>query len=204
MPATDRYVAASPAPIVVAPDPSGGDAGAPAELVRDFDHIYAAHVDFIWRTMRGLGVAERNVDDAVQEVFIVAYRQLPHFEGRSSIRSWLFGIARRVAADHRRWARRKDRGEQLSDEDVEPASAATQLDAVASAEAMRTLHAILDRLDDDKREVFLLVEIERMTAPEVAEVLGINVNTVYSRLRVARSAFNAAVAQRRRQEGRHG
>jgi RNA polymerase sigma-70 factor (ECF subfamily) len=203
MPATDRYVATGPAPITVTEDCSGGVAT--PELVRDFDQIYAAHVDFIWRTVRGLGVAERNVDDAVQEVFVVAYRQLAHFEGRASLRSWLFGIARRVAADHRRWARRKDRGEPLY-EDAVHASAPPQLEAVASAEALRTLHAIFDRLEDDKREVFILVEIERMTAPEVAEVLGINVNTVYSRLRSARSAFNAAVAQHRHRQlgGRHG
>ena len=176
--------------------------GASRESARDFEQIYTAHVDFVWRSVRGLGVADRNLDDAVQEVFVVVHRQLSCFEGRSSIKSWLFGIARRVAADHRRWARRKDRGEELREDEVVPTSAAPQLEAVASAEALRTLHAILDRLDEDKREVFVLVEIEHLTAPEVAEVLGINVNTVYSRLRAARGAFNAAVAHHHRSD--HG
>lgn len=182
--------------------PGTGSAAA-GTLDRDFEHLYVTHVDFVWRSVRGLGVPDRNVDDAVQDVFIVVHRQLARFAGSSSIRSWLFGIARRVASDHRRWARRKDRGEELRENDV--VAGAPQVEAVASAEALRTLHAILDRLDDDKREVFVLLEIERMTAPEAADVLGINVNTVYSRLRAARQAFNAAVAQHQRSsEGRHG
>lgn len=172
-------------------------------LDRDFERIYETHVDFIWRAVRALGVPERNVDDAVQDVFIVAHRQLGSFEGRSALRSWLFGIARRVAADHRRWARRKDRGEELRESELQAVSP-PQLDAVASAEALAMLQAILDAIDEDKRETFVLIEIERMTAPEVAEVLGINVNTVYSRLRAARIAFNAAVAHRRACGGSHG
>ena len=178
-------------PVVEAVAP---EVDSPAELHESFAKLYEAHFDFVWRSVRGLGVTDRDLDDAVQEVFIVVHRQLPHFEGRSSLRSWLFGIARRVASDHRRRARRKDRGEELRDDRAIPAA---QLDAIASQEARRTLHEILNGIDEDKREVFVLVELEHMTMPEVAEVLGINLNTAYSRLRAARIAFNDAVALRK-------
>ena len=145
-------------------EPAPGNA-TPAELTRDFERIYESHVQFIWRAVRGLGVPERNVDDAVQDVFIVVHRHLAEFEGRSSIRSWLFGIARRVAADHRRWAQRKDRGEQLRDAH---ASGPPQLEAVASAEAFRTLQRILDGFDRDKREAFILIEIVSSRDPHVS------------------------------------
>jgi RNA polymerase sigma-70 factor (ECF subfamily) len=134
------------------------------------------------------------VDDAVQDVFIVVHRRLTEFEGRSSLRSWLFGIARRVAHDHRRRIGRKERGEELPEVLPDP-DGSTPAGELERAQAVRTLHALLAALDDDKREVFILAELEQMTAPEIAAALGVNLNTVYSRLRAARAAFDAAVAR---------
>jgi RNA polymerase sigma-70 factor (ECF subfamily) len=162
--------------------------------VLDLPAIYAQHADFVWRSLRRLGVPERSVDDAVQDVFIVVHRRLAEFEGRSTLKSWLFGIARRVAHDHRRRIGRKERDEELPEVIVDPA-APTPAAEVERAEAVRALHAILAGLDDDKREVFILAELEQMTAPEIAAALAVNLNTVYSRLRAARAAFDAAVAR---------
>ena len=160
-----------------------------------FDAIYEQHFDFVWRTVRRLGVADRNADDAVQDAFIVVHRRLSDFEGRSTIKTWLFGIARRVAHDHRRRALRKENDRELPD-GVADADAPSPRDAAETAEAVRVLHELLAALPDDQREVFVLAELEQMTAPEIAEAIDVVVNTVYSRLRLGRAAFNKAVARR--------
>jgi len=160
-----------------------------------FDAIYSDNFDFVWRTVRRLGVADRNVDDAVQDVFIVVHRRRSEFEGRSTVKTWLFGIARRVAHDHRRRAMRKENDRELP-EAIADAHAPSPRDAAETAQAVRALHALLEALPDDQREVFILAELEQMTAPEIAEAIDAKVNTVYSRLRLGRAAFNKAVARR--------
>jgi RNA polymerase sigma-70 factor (ECF subfamily) len=177
------------------------DLGMPIEHPRpaSFEAVYDEHFAFVWRTVRRLGVAERSIDDAAQDVFIVVHRRLGEFEGRSSIKSWLFGIARRVAKDHRRRSQRKDRGEALP-ETLADAAALSPREAASRAEALRVLYDILDNLDDDKREVFVLAELEQMTVPEIADAIAVNLNTVYSRLRAARRAFEDATARHRARE----
>ena len=165
----------------------------------NFAEVYNQHFAFVWRTVRRLGVAERALDDAVQDVFVVVHRRLGDFEGRSSLKSWIFGIARRVAKDHRRRASRKDRGEELHEGLADP-SAQSPLESAAKAEAVQVLYRLLDTLDHDKREVFVLAELEQMTAPEIAAAISVNLNTVYSRLRAARRAFNQAVDRHRARE----
>jgi len=164
--------------------------------VPTFDQVYRQHFDFVWRVVRRLGVAERAIEDAVQDVFIVVHRRLPEFEGRSSIKTWLYAIARRVAHDHRRRAGRKERADEpsagLADE-----RGRSPREGAAVAEAGRVLHALLAGLPPAQRDVFVLAELEQMTAPEIAAAVGANVNTVYSRLRLARAAFNQAVARHR-------
>lgn len=174
---------------------------APIEHARpsSFDAVYDEHFSFVWRTVRRLGVPERSVDDAAQDVFIVVHRRLGEFEGRSSIKSWLFGIARRVAKDHRRRSQRKDRGEALPDTLADAASLSPR-EAASRAEALRVLYDILDKLDDDKREVFVLAELEQLTVPEIADAIAVNLNTVYSRLRAARRAFEEATARHHARE----
>jgi RNA polymerase sigma-70 factor (ECF subfamily) len=168
---------------------------APAVETPAFTAVYEVHFAFVWRSLRRLGVPDRLLDDAAQDVFIVVHRRLAEFEGRSSLKSWLFAIARRVAHDHRRRVGRKERTEELPEAVVDPRGATPAHDA-ERAEAMRALHEILAGLDVDKREVFVLAELEQMTVPEIADAIGANINTVYSRLRAARQAFEAAVARR--------
>jgi RNA polymerase sigma-70 factor (ECF subfamily) len=130
----------------------------------------------------------------VQDVFLVVHRRLEDFEARCSVKTWLFGIALRVAHDHHRLHRRKGGHEPLDPGVIDGSPGPHE--ALAKAEAVRELDRILGSLDEDKRAVFILAEIEQMTAPEMAEALGIRVNTVYSRLRAARRAFEAALARR--------
>jgi RNA polymerase sigma-70 factor (ECF subfamily) len=172
---------------------------APSEPPLDLSAIYDETFDFVWRSARRMGVAPSSVDDVVQEVYLVAHRRLADFEGRSSVRTWLFGILLRVVSDHRRRLRRKGGLAPLPAAVVDD-RATSPADAAARNEQVRLLYRILDELDDAKRAVFVLAELEQMRAPEIAEALGVKLNTVYSRLRAARQAFERALARHRAKE----
>ena len=162
----------------------------PARL--DLELIYDEYFDFVWRSLQRLGTAPSSLDDALQDVFIVVHRRLSDFEGRSTLKTWLFGICMRVARDYAR------RGKQLrltpgADADVVDLGAGDPLEQAARSEAVEFLYAQLGELDDDKRAVFILAELEDMSCAEIALAVGANVNTVTSRLKAARAAFEAAV-----------
>ncbi len=175
-----------------------------------FDEVYGTYFPFVWRSVRRLGVPERAVDDVVQDVFVVVHRRLSDFEGRSSVKTWLFGIVLRTVRDHRRTLRRKPG--QLGTPQCE-GSDGTGMDCLtasnddgphesaAKAQAVRLLHVLLDTLDDEKREVFVLAELEQMAVPEIAMAIDVNANTVYARLRAARHAFDEALARHHARDG---
>ena len=158
-----------------------------------FELVYARYFRGIWRTLRRLGVTAAQLDDATQDVFIVTYRRLADFDGRS-LRGWLYAIALRVASDYRRGAARRQAlplPESLPTPTPDPARA-SELN-----ESVRVLHLLLGELDEAKRAVFVLGELEELSAPEIAEALGVNLNTIYSRQRAARSEFDAALKRHR-------
>jgi len=165
----------------------------------DFAAVYDQNAAFVWRCLQLFGVAAASLDDAMQDVFLVVHRRLDEFEGRAAVRTWLYAIARRVAHNHRRGVRRRGQLEPISEEMGDRSSLGPH-DLVERAEAGRLLVDLVGRLDEDKREVFVLVEVEQMSAPEVAELLDLNLNTVYSRLRAARLAFERELAARRTRE----
>lgn len=170
-----------------------GAAGAPPS----FEEVYDACFDLAWRNVRRLGVPERQVDDAVQDVFMIVHRRLAEFQAGSSLRAWVCAIVTRVASDHRRALRRKSPPADASvDTDTLPDPAGRDpYDSAVRTEGVRRLHGLLDALDDEKRAVFVLAELEQMSAPEIAESLGENVNTIYARLRAARRAFETLVSR---------
>lgn len=159
---------------------AGGEAA--AEIAR----IFREHGAFVWRALRRFGVAPADVDDACQEVFVVVYRKLREYEGRSELRTWLYGIAVRVAAAHRR--KSHVRHELVQEEPVEPERplAADPETALSDREALALLDRALEALDDEKRAVFVLYEVEGLEMPEVAEAVGCPLQTAYSRLHAAR------------------
>jgi RNA polymerase sigma-70 factor (ECF subfamily) len=161
-----------------------------------FAEVYEDHFDFVFRTVRRLGVSEAAAEDVTQEVFVVVHKTLARFEGRSSVRTWLFGIARNLAYRHRRALGRRIQtsGEEWAVDAACDASISAH-ELVERVEAARVLDALLDTMDDEKREAFVLVELEEMSMPEVADALGINVNTAYTRLRAARKQFEEALAR---------
>jgi RNA polymerase sigma-70 factor (ECF subfamily) len=159
----------------------------PATLVRrssapplpDFEEVFTTHGRFVWRALRYLGVGESDLDDACQEVFLVVHRRLADFQGRSSLRSWVYGIALRVASDYRKSAFVRRRSSAEVTPEAAPAS------ALGQAEARQLLQRALDTLDEDKRAVLVLHELEGFSIPEVAELLGCPVPTAYTRLHAA-------------------
>ena len=156
---------------------------------RELDRVYKEHFAFVWRSLRRLGVPLQAIDDAAQDVFIVALRRRSEFAGRSSYRTWLFGIAANVAREQRRSGRRAEALEPIDEALRSPLT--SPLEQATDAEAVRFIEGFLSTLDDAKREVFILAELEQMPAPEIADAVGAKLNTVYSRLRAARVAFAA-------------
>jgi RNA polymerase sigma-70 factor (ECF subfamily) len=161
-----------------------------------FTQLYEENFDFVWRSVRMLGLLPDAADDAAQDVFLVAHRRLADFEGRSAPRTWLFAIAIRVVSDHRRSRRRKMRLlERVMRLDRAPAH--TPFDAAVGTEQRDALLSALDALPDDQRAVFVLADVEEMSAPEIASTLDVNLNTVYSRLRAARKTMADRLSQLR-------
>lgn len=153
-----------------------------------FSDVYSKYYRFVWRVLRALGVPPAAMEDVVQDVFVVVHRRLPEFEGRSDVRTWLFRIARWVVTDDRRRRRAKPAHEPIDEVALADAGPGP-FEMAARSQTVRTLERILNRMDEEKRIVFLLMDLEEMNAPEVAELLAVNVNTVYSRLRLAREQF---------------
>jgi RNA polymerase sigma-70 factor (ECF subfamily) len=161
-----------------------------------FESVYAETVVFVWRAARRLGVEGEALDDICQEVFVAVHKGLADFAGLGSVKTWVFGILRNSVRMYRRGQARKNPpgrtrwsvvdAEQLGSPDKSP------YELVSSAQALRIAHEILDSLSEEKREVFVLVELEQWSIVNAAEALGVNVNTVSTRLRAARKEFAQA------------
>lgn len=173
-----------------------------ATEVPSLPEIFRQYAPFVWRALRRLGVPEADVEDVCQEVFVVVHRKLGDFEGRSSLRTWIYGICARTASDYRRSGR--VRREVVTDAPPDTAHEGGQHDAVALRQARAKLDRILDTLDDDKRAVFVLYEIEELTMAEVADSLGCPLQTAYSRLHAARKIVEAGVASHSAQAAQEG
>lgn len=160
-----------------------------AAALAQLEAIYREHQAYVWRSLQRLGVAEPHVSDSVHDVFLVAARRLHEFEHRSTIRTWLFAIAFRVAQSfHRDRQRQSRREEPLVDPDAGPAPSIAIDTSIA-------LHQLLQRLDEDKRAVFILTYLEGMTATEIASMLHLKLQTVYSRIRLARELMERALTE---------
>jgi RNA polymerase sigma-70 factor, ECF subfamily len=185
-PSTHAYAVRS-APIESPPE-------APPEPERlDFTAIFRDYAPFVWRALRRLGVSEREAEDVLQEVFLVVHSKLTSFQARSSLRSWVYGICVYKALDHRRLARvqREVMDGGLPDRAGDP----TQERSVELGRACVQLDAILERLDDAKRAVFVLFEWEGLSMQEIAELMGTPVQTAYSRLYAARRQVLAGLSR---------
>lgn len=153
--------------------------------------IFDEHARYVIRTLRHLGIAESDVEDVAQEVFVTVHRKLAEFEGRAKLRTWLYAICLRVASDHRR--RAYVVRERATDNPPVDTGERSGIEPDTSAESRSFVQHLLGELDEDKRTVLVLYEIEGLTMREVAEVVGCPLQTAYSRLHAARDLLQAAV-----------
>lgn len=169
---------------------------------RDLDTalVHSQHADFVWKTLQRFHVQPSDLEDVFQEVFVVVHRKLASYDGDARLTTWLYGICRRVAADHRRRAFRR-REEPRAEVASGDAHAATPEDDVARREAERMLDAVLETLSLDQRAVLTMFEIEGMPCAEIAALMDLPVGTVHSRLHHARKAFEDALRRQHAKEG---
>ena len=162
-----------------------------------FETMYARRFSFVQRSLSRLGVPAGELPDAAQETFVAAYRHYEEFRPSGDERAWLYGIARRIAFRYRRGAARRSRF--LASYRPMTTGPRAPDCAVAQRDAARLLQAFLDRLPEAKRDVFILARLEGMTGVEVSDALGLNANTMWTRLRTADQALERFV---RRHGGR--
>lgn len=163
------------------------------------ERLFTEHAQYVWRAVRYLGVAEREVQDVSQEVFLRAFGKLDqHDPAQGSPRSWLYGFCVRVVANHRRLRRhtREELDGAIDDRSVEGEH--------RRIEEREALLIALDTLTEEQREVTVLHAIEEMSMPEVARVLEVPLQTAYSRYEVARRRLREALARGERAGGGRG
>jgi RNA polymerase sigma-70 factor, ECF subfamily len=158
----------------------------------DLTLLYQQHADFVWRSLQHLGVRESDLEDLMQEVFVTVHRRLATFRRDSKFTTWLFGICLRLVLRHRR--RAYFRWERPMAEPPEQADAQTPEDRYRAQQANAQLELLLWRLSPERRATFMLFEIEGASCTEIAELSGVPVGTVYSRLHAARKHVSVRLA----------
>ncbi len=160
----------------------------------EFEALFRAELGYVWKTLERLGVPSRDVEDVAHDVFVAVYRNFTHYDRTRPIRPWLCGFAYRTASDYRRLARNR----------YERTAHDGDMDAPESDRAARRIEArdlalrALDRVELERRVVLMMHDIDGHGAPDIARELEIPVNTVYSRLRLARDEFRRAVDELQR------
>lgn len=160
-----------------------------------FEEIFRECAPYVWRLLGRLGVPASDVPDVAQEVFLVVHRRLVDFEGRSSLRTWIYSICVFVARGWKRKRMRLREQIQLDLPDDRAASEDAPDAALQRRHARQLLSEALSELSEDQREVFVLYELEELPIVEIAQLLECPQSTVYSRLSVARRALRAAFAR---------
>ena len=177
-------------------DPTDDSMGA---IHAGFGAIYESMVDYVWNVVCRTGVPQSDAEDVVQEVFVTVYRRLGEFEGRAQLKTWVFSIAVHLVQHYVRTHARKP-GDRASAKGTEIQALVDQrengpVNQVERKERYDALDRVLGQLDEGKRLIFVLAELEQLTLVEIGEVIGANPNTVATRLRAARQAFEKALAR---------
>ena len=174
------------------------DSGEALECL-DFDRVYESMVQYVWAVVCRMGVPRSDAEDVVQEVFVTVYRRLGDFEGRAQLKTWVFSIAVHFAQHYFRTHARKP-GNRATENDVHDHAITDNRESGPASKLERkegfdALDRVLAQLNEKQRVVFVLAELEQMTLHDIAEVVGSNTNTVATRLRAARKAFEKALAR---------
>ena len=166
-----------------------------------FERIFDAEYDYVYHSLRRLGVHSRDLEDLAHDVFIAVYANLRRYDEARPIKPWLFAFAFRVASDYRRLARHN------TALGIETETVATQdrsaEEAAMDHEAAQSVDRVLQEIPLDQRAVFVMYEIDETPMKDIAETLEIPVNTAYSRLRLARTAFAEAIAREKERRSGH-
>jgi RNA polymerase sigma-70 factor (ECF subfamily) len=165
-----------------------------SQLESELAAVFAQHGDFLWRVLKRFGTPPAELEDALQEVLLIVARKLPAYQERGSMRAWLFAIARQVAQHAVRASQRRLRRETGHERDAAPLDPHAALER---SEASRFVEGFLQSLGEPQATVFFLAEVEGMTAPEIAACMDVGLNTIYSRLRLARERFEHALDNRK-------
>lgn len=171
----------------------------------DVAEVYAAHGDFVWASLQRMGVRPHDLDDMLQEVFVIVHQRLHTFDHSSKLTTWLYGVCLRAASDYRRraWRRREHVGDTAVEEPPGGTTVSPEDDALGR-EAKARLEVILDEIDVEKRAVFVMFEIEELGCDEIAALVGVPVGTVHSRLFAARKQFEKALARHKARDAHGG
>jgi RNA polymerase sigma-70 factor (ECF subfamily) len=173
-----------------------GVSPSPSPRAPEIGAIFDEHFDYVWNTLRRLGIRESDLEDLSHEVFLKVNARLDHYDVSRPLRPWLFGFAYRVAADHRRLARHRLEVLGAPVEAVDPMVPADE--RIEADEDRAMVEAALAELDLDRRAVLVLHDVDEVPVPAIAQELGIPVNTAYSRLRLARHELAAAIKRQKK------
>ena len=179
----------------MAPPAGQAKAGARAHHTPDFRSIFDREFSYVWTSLRRLGVAPRDLEDVTHDVFVEVFRNLDRYDPARPIRPWLFAFAFRFASDYRRLVRHRV---EILEEPVGRSTAPAADDVVAARELRALIAKALDSVDLVRRGVFILHELDARPMAEIADTLGIPLNTAYYRLRVARQEFTTTLRQLQR------
>jgi len=172
-----------------------GTAGIGSATLPPFQAVYADYFEFVWASVRRLGVNASVTDDVVQDIFIAIHSHLHTVQRPEALKSWIYSVTRRTVSNHHRALRARGGNATTVALDQIESHQPTPFEVTEKNSNLQVLASLLAELDETKREVFVLVELEEMSVPDVADALDIPLNTAYSRLRAARLAFEAAVAR---------
>ena len=174
--------------IELGPAPPSNQAEPQAPSLRD---LFAMHAPYVWNALRRLGVPAPDLEDLTHDVFLQVHRHLPEYDPKRPVRPWLFGFAYRIASQHRR--RAHHRRETHFEPDLATYGGSGPEETRSRRTGATVVIAALQAIDLQRRAVFVLYELDGASMSEIALSLEIPPNTAYSRLRVARAEFAAAV-----------
>jgi len=172
---------------------------APTTGVPDFREIFETQFSYVWHVLKRLGVAERDLEDLAQQVFLQVHGQLPKFVATRPLRPWLFSFAYNAASNYRALALHRVELSIVAAETEDTLPAADE--QLITRQELELAELALSRVALERRAVLLLHEVEGHSVPEIAESLSIPLNTAYSRLRLARQEYEQAVRRLRAQRG---
>lgn len=161
----------------------------------EFERVFETEFSYVWSSLKRLGIPERNLEDVTHDTFMVIYNHFSTYDRARPIRPWLFAFACRIASDYRKRASNARESLGVDELPDAPGSGPLQDAMLASKQATALVHAAIQTLGEERRAIFILAELDDVAMPDIARSLDLPLNTAYSRLRLAREDFRAAMVR---------